>query len=138
MPYKVKGVRPEHIVDVWPQVGLMLSDALARSGEGYTLGELRTELETEQGMLWLVVDESEVIVAALVATIQSRRQVLSVWLLAGQDFDAWRGVVQPLLQRYAKEQALLAVEAMVRPGLARKLAGHGWREQMRLVRLEHG
>ena len=123
---------------MWPEAGLLLSDALARAGEGWTLGEVRAELEAARGVLWLVRDSTGRLVGALVAHAHSRRKTLVVWLMAGQDFEDWRAEVQPLLQRYAAEQQLQGVEAWVRPGLARKLSRYGWREQQRLVRLENG
>ena len=138
MRYRVSGVQRADISKVWTEAGLLLSDALARSREGYTLGEVREQLEDGRGMLWLVRDGDGALVGALVAYIHGRRNTLVVWLMAGRDFEDWRGEVQSLLARYAAEQQLQGVEAWVRPGLARKLSRHGWREQQRLVRLGNG
>lgn len=137
-PYKVECVLPEDVRDVWPQVGLMLSDALARSGTNYTLGEVRQELETQQCMLWVMVDDRDDIIAALVAYVSERRNTLVVWLTAGLHFEEWIKEVESLLQRYVNEYGLKAVEAWVRPGLSRKLGKRGWKLSQVLVRLQDG
>ena len=131
MPYRVEVVDLDALPSIWPQIGLMLSNALARA---YFRPRFA---EDGHALLW-VVSQSRDIVAALVIHIDTRRRALSVWLMAGRDFDDWIGVVMPLLGRYAREHDLKAVEATVRPGLQRKLLEHGWRTRQVIMRCDNG
>lgn len=131
----VVGVRPDELAEAWPRVALMLSDALARSGDAHTLTDVRQSLEREESMLWLVMD-ADTAVAGLVSYVSDERSALTVWLLSGRSLDAWVGDVQPMLVRYAREHGLRYVDAYMRPGLAKRLQAHGWKTVQVISRIE--
>jgi hypothetical protein len=133
---KVTGVAPAELEAVWPQVALMLSDALAHSGESHTLNDVRQSLEREESMLWLVTDAVDSTIAALVSYANEERNALTVWLMSGSALDEWVDDVQPLLVRYARERGLPYADAYMRPGLARRLKAHGWHAVQVIARIE--
>ena len=134
MPYSLRGAAPDQIAWIWLDVAPLLADALARGSRGYTLNDVLEELEAGRAMLWLVVD-GESLVAAAVVFIESRAKALQVWLMGGRDMPGWLDMLNEGLARYAREMKLDALQAEVRPGLAKVLKSRGWQPQYTTVRM---
>lgn len=125
MSYVVQGVRLPDLSRAWPEVSPLLADALARNCRGYTLADVRAALEGGEAMLWVVRAEGRTD-AAVVSYIDAKPGDLVVWLMGGRGMKSWLGDLIAALRRYAVEAGLNGVQAHVRPGLAKVLAGHGW------------
>jgi hypothetical protein len=132
---QIRGVAPGELATVWPAAALHLAAALARSGENYTLGDVRELIERADAMLWIVLGKNG-IDGALVIYVSPRRHALTVWLMGGERFAEWVDNAQAALVRYARDAGLARVDAYMRPGLARKLRVNGWRADQVLASLE--
>jgi hypothetical protein len=128
--YRVEGVEPEILDDIWPLVRGWLDDALQRGDALMNPEQVRQRLHEQTAMLWVVVHIPTLeTIAALVIRHNATEQSLEVWLMGGEDFREWAPVVSPLLERYAHERQCRKVECYSRPGVGRILRqlDLGWR-----------
>ena len=63
-----------------------------------------------------------------------QEKVLTVHLLAGRNFDAWKGEAQGVLENFARKNGCVAIEAMCRLGLAKKIESLGWLTTRKIMR----
>lgn len=61
---------------------------------------------------------------------------LLVFLLSGENFDAWKEKANEDLKAYAKAIGAEAVEAYCRPGLEKSLKDLGWKKTQVVLRLQ--
>lgn len=132
--YKVEYVHSA-LDEAWPVVGPMLQQALDRGGDDIPLAEVRDSIADRKAALWVVIGDNGEIVAAQVMHLPDNRDAVMVWLMGGRDFLEWQPIMQPLLQRYARQHGRGYVECNARPGIGRALRKHGWRTSHELVRL---
>ena len=121
--------------EAWPVVEPMIQAALDRGGDDIPASDVKALIADKRASLWVVREGGE-IVAAQVMHLPDDRDAVMVWLMGGRDFIEWQPVMQPLLQRYAREHGRRFVECNARPGIGRILRKQGWRTSHELVRLE--
>lgn len=63
-------------------------------------------------------------------------RVLFIVLLAGKDFDSWKEEATERLSRFGIEHACVAIEALCRPGLEKKIRSLGARRVKVMMRKE--
>lgn len=74
--------------------------------------------------------------AAVVLHPDERQQAVVIWLMGGEDMKEWLPLLIENLQRYSNDMGYGALQALVRPGLARRLKNAGWTTEHISMRLE--
>lgn len=115
----------------------MIEKAL-RTGQGdcTTKDELLAGLLTGDYFMW-VVHEGDSIIAALILSAKqyANKSTLYVELAAGRALDEWVGEIEELLREFSELRGIDTIEASCRRGLARKLAGRGWKTKAVIMEL---
>lgn len=126
-------IPPDDIGRVWLEVVPMLEPALEHGDDGTTTGDVWRELKNQRAMLWLHETDGDLDMA-VVLTEENRS--LYAWLIGGHGMDRWLDDLIDHMRRYAKENRMVGLKAVTRPGLARTLRKRGWRTNAEIVRTE--
>ncbi len=111
---------------LWLLIKPHVEDALEHSMGEYTADDVRNALLTNDMQLFLACDKGLKAVIVTQITKYPQKKVLRVFLLHGIDFDSWAADMQETLERYQAFIGADHIEAVVRPGLAKKLKSYGW------------
>ena len=63
-------------------------------------------------------------------------RILTVQLLGGEKFDEWKAEANEHLKKFGKLHGCVAIEALCRLGLEKKLAPIGWKRRRVQMRIE--
>lgn len=110
----------------WPILGPMLSPVVAMNQGEFTTIDVLTQLLEQNWQLWTII-KHERPVAALVTEIISypSKRVCRVVLLGGADFNSWKHLITEI-EDFALSCGCTALEAITRPGMARKAKSIGF------------
>lgn len=130
-PLSVSAVPPSSALAVWSQIRPQALRALAHGwGDSLTEQELVGDILHGSKQLWAVHRGTDVVAALVLACDErAKGKALMVVCAAGRDFDLWSLTVQGLLDDYAALLGAYTIEAVCRPGMARKLEPLGWRRK---------
>jgi hypothetical protein len=140
LPLSVSRVLPEQLPEVWPQVQPMVRRGLKRgAGDSTSEAEILSGIARGSMELWAVHDGPDVL-AVIVLQVQ-RREVgpaIFVHLMAGHDPATWSETVQGLLLDYQALVGAYTIEALARPGLAKRLKERGWKQKAITMEIGNG
>ena len=127
--YTLRGIRPDELQHYWPNASKRLAAALEHADDGTTLDEIKQQILDGRSMLWEYGDKMSVVLS-----VENNR--LYAWLIGGRDLDEWIDELIEAMKRYAKESGMSGLQAVTRPGLARKLRRKGWVTQAEMIRMD--
>lgn len=133
---KISEVLPNDIDFVWSALRPEIQKAL-RVSAGHRVNESHYLESVKIGhMVMWAGHEGEQIIACGIFSIQQYPacKTLFVELLAGRNIDAWLHEVEPLLKQYRDITGATTIEALCRPGLAKKLTR--WTHKSSLMELK--
>jgi len=106
-----------------------LAAALEHADDGTTLDEIKQQILDGRSMLWMYGEQM-----SIVLSVENNR--LYAWLIGGHSLDEWIDELIAAMRRYAKEHGMDGLQAVARPGLARKLRRKGWKTTAEIIRTE--
>lgn len=135
MNYATSLVPRETLPLVWPVVAPLFVKAVEYADGRETLSSVCERLMDGRAQLWAALTEDETIASALVTSIvnYSCERTLRVELCGGRDVLGWKGDMQALIERFARDQGATRMEIFGRPGWKRRLAKDGWTEPFTIL-----
>lgn len=134
---EVRQVRPPDIRSIWPVVAPFIEKAHQYcQGDESTPEHVLARVEAGLSQLW-VVTKSGAIKAVIVHTVVATNtgQKLNVDILAGEDMTEWVDSTEALLLEFMSITGCQSIEALCRPGLARRLKRREWKQKAVLMEL---
>lgn len=123
-PIVAEAVDRGAIAAVWPHVAPKLRPAVEVPGALTSMQDVLARLLAGDLTLWLIHDGVTVMAAATGAVHErDRGRICTIYHLAGTDLEAWWDSAEAGIEQWARAQGCVAFEALVRPGLARRLRG---------------
>jgi hypothetical protein len=124
---KVSLVPSGHIDDVWPAVAGYIQNALKYTDGRYELEDVLDQLQHHGHLLWIAFDE-ERIKGAVVTQIMDypRKRYLGCPFVTGDDFTSWKAPMFEMLQRFARDNDCVGLEATARLGWSRVFKNDGY------------
>jgi hypothetical protein len=128
-PSRLLGIHPDELHKYWETSAKHLAAPLKYGDDGTTLDEIKQQIVDGRSMLWVYGDQM-----SIVLSVENNR--LYAWLIGGVDLDRWIDELIAGMRRYAKENNMIGLKAVARPGLARKLRRKAWVTTAEIIRME--
>ncbi len=124
---KITDVCVEDLDLVWPLVVPLLEGALKYTLGGRSLTDVYCQLVERTASLWISYEDTGRIHAAAVCEIRRypRRTICVISLMGGEDIELWEEHYKSIGE-WAVENGASALVAYARPGVAKRLAAHGF------------
>lgn len=124
----------QEVDQVWDLVSPLLQKAIDRSYGETTLRDEYEKLKRKETTLWMVHIAGRPLAAAITYFhVYPRKKYLVIALMGGERMDLWEHF-QADVAALAKTWGASGMQAEVRPGLVRKLSGHGWKKVRTIIR----
>jgi hypothetical protein len=121
---QVLPVRSADIDGVWSQVESYIARALAEGGHRHSAEDVRRRCRERDAHLWLGVGiDGLEMVAVTEIQLWPGFKVARIWLLAGENIEAWIADGLPTLEAWARAEGCREIEEDGRGGWARRLPG---------------
>ncbi len=133
---KISRVDASTLDYVWQSLRPQIQSALSKgAGQHMTEAHYFEQVKTGAMVMW-VGHEGDQIIAGGILSIQQHpaQTALFVELLAGKNIDQWLSQVEPLLHEFKQAVGATTIEALCRPGLAKKLTR--WSHKASLMELK--
>lgn len=115
-------VSPGRVDEMWPHVSAWLEAACERCGD-WTIEALRTSLDREEMLLWIVWDGERLRSATVTElVIVPKGKICRVVVHGGADVH-WSTAIKPI-EQYAKDAGCVAMRVDGRKGWARVLSDY--------------
>jgi len=109
------GVQKDEVDKTWPLVTDLITAALDR-GERHTEDEIRKDIESGEGQLWIAWDGEGVKGVCITYVLQhTKSKVCRIWLCTGTEMNLWHHHLATI-EAWSKEQGCDTIDAVVRPG----------------------
>jgi len=109
------GVPRDKVNEAWPLVSDYIKAALDRGGR-HTEAEIRKDIESGTGQLWMAWDEDGVHGVCITYVLEHpRAKVCRIWLCTGKDRAKWQYHLETI-ENWAKSVDCTMIDAVVRPG----------------------
>jgi hypothetical protein len=134
---KVSSVPMDQVLYVWSSQIDMIERGMSRGQADWGSAEdLLDQVLRGSSQLW-VVHRGEEVLAVVVFCVRSNEFMtkLFIQLLAGRDMPSWINF-QSMLQDFAELIGADCIEASCRPGLAKFLKNHGWKQKAIIMELK--
>lgn len=130
-------VEPGHVFGIWKQV---LPHIESACDDTVTPDEILRWIQSGQASLWVVVDADGEIEASCVHRVcdDGGRRWLDVVTVGGKNFKRWSRELQRALEAAVTGNGCEGMQAECRRGMAKWLAGLGWREHQVRMRWPNG
>lgn len=130
----------EHIdIETWPAIYGVLAPSLRMTGE--TVSELIDLLISGDNQLWVLRKGGDPVAVAVSELEVAPSRLVHLRLIAGKDMPNWLGGAIDTIAAFARQHGCKGVRGEARPGMAKALAKHGWKQtraimEMRLEPME--
>lgn len=123
---------------VWPDAKRVLEKSVATANGKINLDDVYTGILNDVYVLWLVLDDEQVIAAATsrIEAYPGGQKGLAVDWLGGSRMTEWLPLVQKTMSEYAKSNGCTHLEAFGRKAWARWLGKYGWKPEYVAYRME--
>jgi hypothetical protein len=112
---------------VWPDVEPLLAGAVRTAADRFTTADVKRGLEDVTLMLWVVADGTTPVAAITTRVIEyPQRRGLALDWIGGRRMKEWLPIVQPAIQRFARDCGCTHLEGYGRKAWGRWLARYGW------------
>lgn len=134
---QISYVDKDAIDDIWPRLLPMIERGLSHGqGDSMHASEMLPDLMSGLSQLWVAHDGPTLYGGVVLSVQGTRKKKVWIEMLAGRDLPSWIDDIQSALAEFSRIVGAEYLEASCRPGLAKKLARHGWREQAKIMRLK--
>lgn len=118
---KIRLPKVDELTARWWQVGALLRRATDRSGGCYLPEDVLREVFANQVGIWLVEDESDDLIACIVAGVRQfpQKRVVQISFVAGKRLAEWWPMFVETMDDLARASGATAVYAYGRPGWIR-------------------
>lgn len=124
----VTAVPSERVHEVWPKAGPLLDKAIALTPDKATQGDVFEGCANGEGVLWLVIDDREVIAAAVTKVVRYPRMLsLSIVYVGGTRIFEWRDIFLKTMESFAVKCGCGSMEGYGREAWGKLLRGNGWK-----------
>lgn len=111
----------------------MLVKAVERNVGEFTISDVAVAIAESRWQLWAAIESDAPVAAAVTELVRyPRKLVARVILLGGVDFDEWKHLISGI-EDWALTQGCTALEAITRPGMAKRAVDVGFEEKYRVV-----
>lgn len=124
-PTVISQVLVEHLEIVWPRIAHYIERALASDNSGrYFPPDVYQILREGKVKLWVAVIDEQIRAVITTELIQYPRcRECRIWFLAGEDMEKWRQPAMVTLEKYARDNACMAISTCGRDGWLRAVGG---------------
>jgi hypothetical protein len=130
-------VPPDYVGAVWGQVEGYLEAAIKTARGKCTVDDVRAEIDTGLYLLWVVVDDGELIAAITTRIIEYPRcRAMALDWIGGKRIKDWIGMSNRIMMEHAKNNGCTHLEGYGRPAWIRLNGKYGWKEDYTTFRLE--
>lgn len=121
-------------IATWPQIYGVLAPSLAQTGE--TVTDLIDLLLSGTNDLWVLRKGGDP-VAVAVSELEwtPRGKLVHLRLIAGKNMGQWLGGAVGTIAAFARTKGAIGVRGEARPGMAKALAKHGWKQTRSIMEL---
>lgn len=136
--YSVKAVQSAYVPFFWDFVSKYIDAALEHAHGEMISEDVFARLMAER--MYLYVARNPLICGAVTVEVcqYARKKALRVVTLGGEDFTAWRPILNAELLKYAKSIGANGIEAYVRKGLVPGMEQEGYKQIYVGMWLENG
>ena len=135
----ITAVPIEGVDIVWSKAKDVLTKSVETSKGKFKAEDIRKELKEGGLVLWLVLEDSDVVAAITSRVIEypGRRAMALDWV-GGSKMNQWLPLVLNTLQKYAKECGCMHLEGYGRKAWGKILKKYGWNPEYIAYRMELG
>ena len=135
----ITAVPIEGVDIVWSKAKDVLTKSVETSKGKFKAEDIRKELKEGGLVLWLVLEDSDVVAAITSRVIEypGRRAMALDWV-GGSKMNQWLPLVLNTLQKYAKDCGCMHLEGYGRKAWGRILKKYGWNPEYIAYRMELG
>ena len=135
----ITAVPIEGVDIVWSKAKDVFTKSVETSKGKFKAEDIRKELKEGGLVLWLVLEDSDVVAAITSRVIEypGRRAMALDWV-GGSKMNQWLPLVLNTLQKYAKECVCMHLEGYGRKAWGKILKKYGWNPEYIAYRMELG
>lgn len=120
-------VPPGHIHEAWPSVAGYVQNALEYTDGRYELEDVFEMIESGGFLLWIAFDKEHIKGCVITQMMQyPRKRFLGCPFVTGDEFSSWKQPMFETLQRFARDNDCVGLEATARLGWARVFKDDGY------------
>lgn len=120
-------VPTEHVLDVWPAVEGYIRNALKYTDGRYETEDVLELVRSENFLLWIAFAGGDIKGAVITQLMQyPRKRFLGCPFVTGDDFASWKKPMLEVLQRFARDNDCVGLEATARLGWSRVFKDDGY------------
>ena len=120
-------VPTDHIREVWPAVAGYIQNALVYTYGRYELEDVFELIDSGEYLLWIAFNEERIEGAVVTHIIHyPRKRFLGCPFVTGDNFASWKQPMFDTLQRFARDNECVGLEATARLGWARVFKDDGY------------
>ena len=129
---------PKHLLGlIWPKVEEYLAKAVDTAKGKLTIDDVRSGIESDLYLLWVVVDGEDIIAAVTTRVINYPTcNGMALDWVGGKRIKEWLSMLNSTMRDHAKNHGCSHLEGYGRPAWTRLIARHGWQEDYVAFRLE--
>jgi hypothetical protein len=126
-------VLPETLPVAWPALAPMLTRAVELNHDAFSMTDVARLVLADQWQLWTVLENDRPVAAVVTELVQyPGKRTCRVILLGGIKFDRWKHLIIEI-ENFALLHDCKELEALTRPGMARKIESIGFREECKVM-----
>lgn len=120
-------VPKEHVDLLWDGASAALAKALPTAHGKFTITDIYNGLMSDMYVLWLVMEEGEVVAAMTTRIVQyPQRRTLAIDWVGGTRMSEWLPMFVRAMKDHARKNQCTALEGYGRRAWGRWLAKYGW------------
>ncbi len=129
---------PKHLLGlIWPKVEEYLAKAVDTAKGKLTVDDVRSGIESDLYLLWVVVDGDDIIAAVTTRVINYPTcNGMALDWIGGKRIKEWINVANSTMLDHARSHGCSHLEGYGRPAWGRMLERHGWKQDYVAFRLE--
>ncbi len=120
-------VPSDHVREAWPSVADYVQNALEYTDGRYELEDVLEMIEGGGFLLWIAFDGERIKGCVITQMMQyPRKRFLGCPFVTGDEFSSWKQPMFEMLQRFARDNDCVGLEATARLGWARVFKDDGY------------
>lgn len=129
---------PKHLLGlIWPKVEEYLAKAVDTAKGKLTVEDVRSGIESDLYLLWVVVDGEEIIAAVTTRVINYPTcNGMALDWIGGKRIKEWINMANSAMLDHARSHGCSHLEGYGRAAWGRMLERHGWKQDYVAFRLE--
>lgn len=125
--YKLAGILPSNINDIWPVIELKIQIACQYNGNRYNADDCLRELLSGEKQLWLAIDKTIDGIAISQIIPFPRMKCCSIDICTGIGLEQWKSLL-PQIEDWARKLHCSQMFFISRPGMEKALKDQGYKK----------